>query len=131
MTLASVTSTQKTLNVVDECRRKLVLAKQDILNRMKVTAERFKENNKNVGDEIDQAVAQLEEYNLLINQERLRFQLSEIEFALARIEKNVFGICEETLEPIEEQRLLSIPWTRLSIEGAEIRERYKNHFAQI
>ena len=130
MSLASVTATQVSLNIVDECRRKLVLAKQDILNRMKVTAARFKENNKNVGDEIDQAVAQLEEYNLLINQERLRFQLSEIEFALARIEKNNFGVCEETLEPIEEQRLLSIPWTRLSIEGAEIRERYKNHFAQ-
>ncbi|MBL7544641.1 MAG: TraR/DksA family transcriptional regulator [Bdellovibrionaceae bacterium] len=117
--------------IIDECRKKLVLAKQDILNRLKMSAERFKENNKNVGDEIDQSVAQLEEYNLLINQERFRFQLSEIEFALARIEKNHFGVCEETLEPIEEQRLLSIPWTRLSIEGAEIRERYKNHFAQI
>lgn len=117
--------------LVVECRKKLVLAKQDILNRMKLSAERFKENNKNVGDEIDQSVAQLEEYNLLINQERLRFQLSEIEFALGRIEKNLFGVCEETMEPIEEQRLLSIPWTRLSIEGAEIREKYKNHFAQI
>lgn len=116
-------------NVVTECRKKLVLAKQDLLNRLKISAQRFKENNKNVGDEIDQTVAQLEEYNLIINQERLRFQLSEIEFALSRIESNTFGICEETLEPIEEQRLLSIPWTRLSIEGAELRERYKNHFA--
>lgn len=87
--------------IIDECRKKLVLAKQDILNRLKMSAERFKENNKNVGDEIDQSVAQLEEYNLLINQERFRFQLSEIEFALARIEKNHFGVCEETLEPIE------------------------------
>jgi DnaK suppressor protein len=130
MTFSAVTN-QVSNDIKDECRRKLVLAKQDILNRMKMSAERFKENNKNVGDEIDQSVAQLEEYNLLINQDRLRFQLSEIEFALGRIEKNNFGVCEETLEPIEEQRLLSIPWTRLSIEGAEIRERYKNHFAQI
>lgn len=131
MSLAATVTTLISKEIVDECRKKLVLAKQDLLNRMKMSAERFKENNKNVGDEIDQSVAQLEEYNLLINQERLRFQLSEIEFALARIEKNHFGLCEETLEPIEEQRLLSIPWTRLSIEGAEIRERYKNHFAQI
>lgn len=129
MSLTPAGSTFVSNELVATCRKKLVLAKQDLLNRIKLSAERFKENNKNVGDEIDQSVAQLEEYNLLINQERLRFQLSEIEFALARIEKNHFGVCEETLEPIEEQRLLSIPWTRLSIEGAEIRERYKNHFA--
>ena len=46
----------------------------------------------------------------------------EIEFALARIEQGTYGICEETEEPIEVERLLAIPWTRLSIEGAEIRE---------
>jgi DnaK suppressor protein len=98
---------------------------------MRQAAERFKENNKNVGDEIDQSVAQLEEYNILITQERMRNQLLEIEFALARIENGEFGICEETNEPIEEQRLLTIPWTRLSIEGAEIRERYKKHYAHV
>ncbi len=114
-----------------ECRQKLSLVKQDLLNRMRVSAERFKENNKNVGDEIDQSVAQIEEYNILITQERIRNQLLEVEFALARIENGDFGFCEETLEPIEQQRLLTIPWTRLSIEGAEIRERYKKHYAQI
>lgn len=39
-----------------------------------------------------------------------------------RIEKGTFGKCEETDEPIEPQRLIAIPWTRLSVEGAEIRE---------
>ncbi len=114
-----------------ECRQKLTLVKQDLLNRMRVSAERFRENNKNVGDEIDQSVAQIEEYNILITQDRIRNQLLEVEFALARIENGDFGFCEETLEPIEKQRLLTIPWTRLSIEGAEIRERYKKHYAQI
>lgn len=118
-------------NIIIECRRKLVLTKQELLTRMRQAAERFKENNKNVGDEIDQSVAQLEEYNILITQERMRNQLLEIEFALARIENGEFGICEETNEPIEEQRLLTIPWTRLSIEGAEIRERYKKHYAHV
>lgn len=114
-----------------ECKKKLVLTKQELLTRMRMSAERFKENNKNVGDEIDQSVAQLEEYNILITQERMRTQLLEIEFALSRIEKGEFGVCEETNEPIEQQRLLTIPWTRLSIEGAEIRERYKKHYAQV
>lgn len=118
-------------DIIVECRRKLVLTKQELMTRMRLFAERFKENNKNVGDEIDQSVAQLEEYNILISQERIRNQLLEVEFALARIENGEFGICEETNEPIEAQRLLTIPWTRLSIEGAEIRERYKKHYAHV
>ncbi|MCK6596603.1 MAG: TraR/DksA family transcriptional regulator [Bdellovibrionaceae bacterium] len=117
--------------IIGECRKKLLLVKQELLTRMRISATRFKENNKNIGDEIDQSVAQLEEYNILINQERIRTQLLEVEFALSRIEKGEFGICEETQEPIEVQRLLTIPWTRLSIEGAELRERYKKHYAQL
>jgi DnaK suppressor protein len=60
----------------------------------------------------------------------MRLQLFEIESALARIDSNVFGICEETLEPIEVERLLAIPSTRLSIEGAELREAVKRKFAR-
>jgi DnaK suppressor protein len=49
--------------------------------------------------------------------------LREIESALQRIESGTYGICEETGEPIEKDRLLAIPWTRLSLEGALTRER--------
>ena len=59
---------------------------------------------------------------MLTVQERIRNQLFEIDMALGRIERGVFGICEETFEKIETERLLAIPFTRLSIEGAEIRE---------
>ncbi len=41
-----------------------------------------------------------------------------------------YGICEETEELIEEDRLLAIPWTRLSIEGAEIRESVNKRYAR-
>ncbi|PIS10586.1 MAG: molecular chaperone DnaK, partial [Bdellovibrio sp. CG10_big_fil_rev_8_21_14_0_10_47_8] len=90
----------------------------------------FAANDKNSGDEIDQTVAQLAEHHFLVSQERVRRQLLEIEFALARIEAGQFGICEETQEPIEIDRLLAIPYTRLSIEGAEIREMSQRKFAQ-
>ena len=50
--------------------------------------------------------------------------------ALARIEQGTFGVCEETEEVIESERLLAIPWTRLSIEGAEIREAVSRRFAR-
>ena len=42
----------------------------------------------------------------------------------------LFGICEETEEVIEPERLRAIPWTRLSIEGAEIRESVNKRYAR-
>ena len=61
--------------------------------------------------------------------ERLRKRLVEIEMALTRIDQGGYGICEETEELIEPERLRAIPWTRLSIEGAEIRESMKRRYA--
>jgi DnaK suppressor protein len=60
----------------------------------------------------------------------MRTQLLEIEMALSRMEQGTFGVCEETEEVIEADRLLAIPWTRLSIEGAELREAVSRKFAR-
>jgi DnaK suppressor protein len=107
---------------IQTCRLKLISLKQDLLNRSREIRAEFTSNDKSSGDEIDQSVAFLAEHNFLINQDRIRLQLAEIELALARIEKGVFGFCEETQEPIEVERLLALPYTRLSAEGAEMRE---------
>ena len=119
-----------TEDLVSECKKRLILYKQDLLNRVRISAQTFAETEK-AGDEIDQTVAQLEENRFLITQDRLRQQLIEVEFALARIEQGTFGRCEETEEYIEPERLLAIPWTRLSIEGAEIREALSRKFARV
>ena len=116
--------------VVQQCRQKLLLMKQELLNRSRHLRSEFVQNDKNSGDEIDQTVAQLAEHNFLVSQERIRHQLMEIEFALSRIQSGQFGLCEETQEPIEVDRLLAIPYTRLSIEGAEIREAFQKRFAR-
>ena len=79
---------------------------------------------------MDQTVALLAENHFLISQERMRTQILEIEQALARIENGTYGICEETEEPIEVDRLFAVPWTRLSIEGAEIQEAMLRKFAR-
>ncbi|MFP5518397.1 MAG: TraR/DksA family transcriptional regulator [Bdellovibrionia bacterium] len=115
--------------VVRECRFKLIELKQDLLNRVRHAQNEFVSHEK-TGDEVDLTVAQLEEHHFLINQARLRHMLLEIESALSRIEQGTFGICEETEEPIEPDRLLTIPWTRLSIEGAEIREAMNRRYAR-
>ncbi|WP_409478599.1 TraR/DksA family transcriptional regulator [Pseudobdellovibrio sp. HCB154] len=107
---------------VQVCRTKLLTFKSNILNQMKTMAADFNLVDKSRGDESDLSAAHQEEHNFLIAQTRMKTQLLEIEMALGRIESGNYGICEETDELIETERLLAIPWTRLSIEGAEIRE---------
>lgn len=115
--------------VLKECRVKLLQAKTDLLNR--VREARFDMNaDEKGGDEADQTIRVLAEAEALSMHERLRGQLYEIENALARIENGTYGICEETEEMIELDRLRAIPWTRLSIEGAEIRESLTKRYAR-
>jgi DnaK suppressor protein len=88
------------------------------------------DNDDKGGDEADQTVRVLAEAEFLNMHERLRSQLFEIDSALGRIENGSFGLCEETEEAIEPERLRAIPWTRLSIEGAEIRESMNKRYAR-
>jgi DnaK suppressor protein len=115
---------------VSECRKKLISMRQELLNRARVAQLDFGHVEKSSGDEVDQTVAQLAENHFLIAQERMRTQLVEIDHALHRIENGTYGICEETEEPIEVERLFAVPWTRLSIEGAEIQEAMLRKFAR-
>lgn len=111
-----------------ECKKQLLEAKADILNRVKEARTHLNQEDKG-GDEADQTMRVLAEAEFLSMHDRLRAQLLEIEMALARIENGTYGICEETEETIEPERLRAIPWTRLSIEGAEIRESMKKRYA--
>jgi DnaK suppressor protein len=111
-----------TQEIVLQCKTKLLSLKTDLLNQSKQLRSELLQNDAASGDEVDQAVAHLTEHSFLVAQDRIRNRLFEIEQALARIEGGQFGLCEETQEPIEIERLLAIPYTRLSIEGAEIRE---------
>ncbi len=118
------------VDLVQECQKRLLRLKQELINRARSVRQDFSANDKNSGDEIDQTVAHLAEHHLLITQDRIRHQLMEIDYALSRIESGRFGLCEETEEVIESERLLAIPYTRLSIEGAEIRESLNKKFAR-
>jgi DnaK suppressor protein len=115
--------------LIEECKRKLVQSKTELLNRVREARATLVDDDKG-GDEADQTVRVLAEAEFLNMQDRLRTQLMEIESALARIENGSFGLCEETEEAIESERLLAIPWTRLSIEGAEIRESVNKRYAR-
>lgn len=120
---------QVSAKLISECRMKLLNTKAELLNRVK-EARGDLNNDDRGGDEADQTVRVLAEAEFLSMHERLRTQLMEIENALARIENGSFGVCEETEELIEPERLKAIPWTRLSIEGAEIRESMTKRYAR-
>ena len=115
--------------LVKECKALLIDAKTEVLNRVRSTRADLHFEDKG-GDEADQTARVLAEAETLSLHERLRTQLVEIEMALARIENGSYGICEETEELIEPERLRAIPWTRLSIEGAEIRESVQKRYAR-
>lgn len=117
------------MDLIAICKQKLLTTKADLMNRAKQAAAHFNQIDKASGDEIDQSAAHQEEHTFLINQNRIKEQIMEIDFALARIQQGTYGICEETEEKIETERLLAIPWTRLSIEGAEMRENAKRKYS--
>lgn len=102
-------------------KQKLIAEKEELLNTLKVNGRPPKQED-STGDFGDQNVRAIQEQQWHLFQQRLRRQLLEVESALHRLESGEYGICEETEQPIETNRLLSIPWTRLSIEGAKLRE---------
>lgn len=109
--------------LIEVCKQKLTEKKSNLLNRIRTQQLEFRQREPiSQGDEADQSVSIINEHHLFVSHHLLRQQLLEVEQALSRIETHNFGVCEETQEEIEVPRLLAIPWTRLSLEGAEIRE---------
>lgn len=115
--------------LIKQCRDKLLEAKMDIMNRFRDGRSQLISDDRG-GDEADQTMRLIAEGEYLTQQERLRERLVEVEAALARIDRGTYGLCEETEEIIEPDRLLAIPWTRLSIEGAEMRESMNTRYAR-
>jgi DnaK suppressor protein len=126
----STATTVYNVGFIRECKTKLLEKKREILNRAQAARAEFSSLDKSGGDEADQTMSLMAENDFLTAQQRLKDQLYEIELALARVENGSYGICEETQEMIETDRLRAIPWTRLSIEGAEIRESMQRRFAR-
>lgn len=113
--------------LVEECKKRLLYARQDRVNRTKNLSSAMQDEIN--GDEGDIAKGLMDQQAVISQRERILFELQEIDLALARIENGEYGVCEETEEPIEEPRLLAIPWTRLSLAGAEIVELRRKRFA--
>lgn len=110
-----------------ECKVKLLKKRQDVLSGLAALNGALSEQV--TGDEADMAQTFMEQNSSLVQRDRMNGLLREIDMALERIEGEEYGICEETEEPIEKDRLLAMPWTRFSLQGAEIREAQRKKFA--
>ncbi len=104
-----------------QCKLKLLETKTQLMRQLQEQRQMLATREFS-GDEADLGALAFDENQLHVKNVRVRQQLLEVEYALARLERGTYGICEETNEPIEKERLLALPWTRLSVEGAEIRE---------
>lgn len=102
---------------------KLLNKKKELLNKplhSKVKLSLLSEQRG--GDSVDQVNQMREETNYTFRIKRDTRLLDQVTKALERMENGLYGICDQTQEPINQKRLLSLPWTTLSIEGAEIEE---------
>ena len=112
----------------EECRVKLLKVRQESMNGLQALNPSLA--TEMVGDEADLASAHISQTQALNQRDKFIAKIKEIDDALARLENGTYGICEETEELIEEKRLIAIPWTRLSLEGAESREREQKRYDQ-
>lgn len=107
-----------------EITQKLLDAKAKILQE--VTQKVKSESNvlkHEIGDIYDIASNERERELTLMLGDRDRDKLSEIEDALERIKDASYGACEECGEPIAEDRLRALPFTRVCVECQSKNER--------
>lgn len=103
---------------------RLFKTREEILNHLKTASnEDMHISPDQTTEDGDQAQAYLDQNVSFGLKERELHRLREVEAALERIDQGVYGICEETDEPISKKRLEKMPWARLCIEAAEALER--------
>ena len=82
-------------------------------------------------DVVDQASSQAEKTIEMRTINRQRKLLTKIDKAIKRIDKDAYGYCEETGEPIGIKRLIARPIATLSIEAQEKHEKNEKIFADV
>jgi DnaK suppressor protein len=110
-----------TEKLIEEKRR--VLSEVNSMARVESDASKFE-----IGDIYDKASNERERELTLTLGDRERGKLSEIENALERLVDNTYDECDECGEPIGEDRLRALPFTRVCVEcksRSEVQEHIK------
>lgn len=105
-------------------RQKLLRWKADIVHEADATLQDLQEEGGMQEPDItDRASAETEVALELRTRDRQRKLISKIDEALERINRNEYGYCEETGEPIGIRRLEARPIATLTVDAQEMHER--------
>ncbi len=105
-------------DLLKRCEEKLL----ELREQYSRTLNRPMENDNQGGEVIDKALRELRVQDSTYFRERIRALLPEIQGALQRIKDGTYGFCQISGEEIEPNRLLAVPWTRISISALEQQE---------
>lgn len=108
---------------VEYFRQKLLRWRADLVKEANGTLASLGEGGILEADITDRASVETDRALELRTRDRARKLISKIDQALARIESNSYGYCEETGEPISLKRLEARPIATLSVEAQERHEK--------
>lgn len=115
---------------VDFFRARLQKQRDDLLSNAGETTEHLREDTSIVPDPADRATIEEEHALELRTRDRERKLLKKVAQALARLDHNEYGYCDETGEPIGLARLLARPTATLSLEAQQRRELKQKMFGE-
>lgn len=104
-------------------RRKLSDWRQEIIRETRETVSTLQEDSTNHPDMTDRASSESVKSLELRTRDRQRKLINKIDAAMARLDDNTYGYCEETGDPISLKRLEARPIATLSIEAQERHEK--------
>lgn len=104
---------------VEYFRQKLLKWRSDLIAESQETIDHLRGEVRDVGDEAERASRETENSLELRTRDRYRKLLGKIDQALARIDDNSYGFCEETGEEIGLARLEARPIATLCLDAQE------------
>ena len=116
------TLTQKEIKEIE---KHLLEMRKEILDRIKTKKNDEMPENE-TGDEADLAAQSLEKEVLFELNDSSHEKLDQIEAALRRISKGIYGTCEYCRKPIPKKRILALPFARYCINCQVSNESIRN-----
>ena len=104
-------------------RQKLVQWKADLLNESEDTLAALQEQSLSTPEAVERASMETDHAFELRARDRARKLINKIDQAIARIDADEYGYCEDTGEPIGLGRLEARPIATMSIDAQERHER--------
>jgi DnaK suppressor protein len=129
---ANLKVAELTVAQLKELEARLRLLREEFKNSLKEKADQFNiaAHNESLikGDDAEVAEKQRVNNAALQEIEFIKTRIQLVSRALSKINAGVYGICEETEEPIGYERLNIVPWAKYAVHVQEVRERKMREF---